>query len=316
MRNVSVSEIRAYMRCREEHRLQYVDGYRLRHQAAELRFGTVLHEGIGRWWETLSLGAAMIALKQAAETEKLDEYETVRAEVMLIGYDARWRSDHDDITTVWVEKPFRIQRVGGVEPFALSGKVDAGGARKGRRFVAEHKTTGEEIAPGSDYWLKLTIDQQISLYALAAPSLGLEPDVLMYDVLRKPGLEPLRATPLEKRKYTKATAKEPARLYANQREHDETPEEFRARLVEEISEKPESYYARAEVVRLKHELDRALQHFDDIALDILRTEPGVPQMQNTDACRRFGSRCPFFGPCTGTGSIDSDHYVQLKRRIA
>jgi hypothetical protein len=306
MRSISVSEIKSYLRCREEHRFSYVERFRLARQAFELRFGTVIHAGLARWWETLSLGAALIALRQAAVVEGLDVYETIRAEVMLAGYDARWGDDHREIKTIWVEKSFRLQRLIEPEPYALYGKIDAGGARNGRRFVVEHKTTSDDITDGGDYMTRLAIDQQISLYACGALTLGLEPETCLYDVLKKPGIEPKKATPEASRKYTKE-----GRLYANQREHDETPDEFRARLVEEISEKPEAYFARVEVVRLVHEQLRALRDIDAVAQDILRTERGEPQPMTTDACRRHGRMCDFFPVCTQQTGLDSDRYVQI-----
>ena len=58
MRSVSVSEIEVYLRCREEHRLAYVEGWRLHVPAPELRFGTTVHAGLARWSQTRSLGAA------------------------------------------------------------------------------------------------------------------------------------------------------------------------------------------------------------------------------------------------------------------
>lgn len=310
MRTISVTEIRTYLRCREEHRLAYVEGYRLRRQAHDLRFGTVVHEGLATWWRTGSLHASLASIREAAETEGLDAYETARAEVMLVGYDARWEPDQHAIETLHVEQPFRLQRHGHAEPFALGGKIDAAARRGERRSVVEHKTTDSEIGPGSDYLARLTIDSQISLYAVASRELGLEPDVCLYDVLRKPGIEPKKATPIESRKYTKAGA-----LYANQREHDETVEEFRQRLVEEIAEKPENYYARVEVVRLEHELVAALAAFDEIGAEIVDAyDRDRPAIKNADACRRFGRTCEYFGACTGSEELPNERFVQINRR--
>jgi hypothetical protein len=50
---------------------------------------------------------------------------------------------------------------------------------------------------------------------------------------------------------------EPARLYANQRETDETVDEYRDRVRAAIAEDPERYYQRGLVVRLEAQLAEA-----------------------------------------------------------
>lgn len=311
MRTVSVTEIKTYLRCREEHRIAHVLGIRpARPSDIKLRVGLTVDAGVGAWWRTCSLRAALDAVRAEAAAQSLDVYETIRCEVMLTGYDARWAEEQRAIETLSVQERFTLQRHR-PEPWGLAGKIDASGARAGRRFVVETKTTSEDLAPGSFYFARLVIDSQVSLYAVAARELGLEPDVCVYDVLRKPQGEPRLATPPEKRRITKA-----GKLDARQRDHDETPEEFRARLVEEVATSPESFYARVEVVRLEHELRAAVAEFDEIGLEVVqayeREEGAAPR--STDACRRFGRLCDYFGVCTGGESLDSERFVQIGRR--
>ena len=109
----------------------------------------------------------------------------------------------------------------------------------------------EDIPPGSPVLERLTLDLRYSTYIEAAKSLGYPVDGVVYDVLGKPKQKPLQATPVEKRKYTKPTKKEPApRLYANQRDRDETAEEYGRRLLEAIAEAPDRFYQRQKIVRL------------------------------------------------------------------
>lgn len=317
MRAISFSEITTYQRCREEHRYAYVDGLRPVVSAWNLRFGKAMHEGLASWWATREISAALVAFRRAAKDERLDVFDVELGEVMLIGYDVRWGLVHDGvdregpIDTVYVESGFSLQRH--VEhPYRLVGFIDAVGRVAGREpFVVEHKTSSEDIEPGSDYFAKLTIDHQLSIYAIASKSLGLEPSRLMYDVLKIPGCEPYKATPVEKRKYRKTDGK----LHANQREHDESPDAYRERLLEKIGEDPESYFERCEVVRLEHELERALHDVDALAADLMRTQPGEKQPQNPASCKRYGSRCPYWGLCLGTESPDSEKFVQIRREL-
>jgi hypothetical protein len=69
-------------------------------------------------------------------------------------------------------------------------------------------------------------------------------------VTRRPGLRPLKATPIESRKYVKATGE----LYANLRANDETPEEYATRIAADIAERPDHYFARIEIARLDSDL--------------------------------------------------------------
>ena len=308
MRSVSPSEIEVYLRCREEHRLAYVEGWRPKVSAPELRFGTVVHAGLARWWETRSLGAALAELRRSATEEGLDPWETVRAEVMLTGYDARWSDD--GIETLLVERPFRVQRLMHAEPFALGGKIDGAGRLGERTFVVEHKTTSSPLDAGSEYFARLVIDHQVSLYAVAARELGLEPDTCLYDVLRKPDVDPKLATPPEDRRYTKE-----GKLYARQRETDETPDEYRARLVEKVCAEPDSYFARVQVVLIEHELRAAVEAFDEIAQEIVAAydREGVA-IRTPGACRRYGRLCDFWKTCTGGEEPTGDRFVKITRR--
>ena len=181
------------------------------------------------------------------------ERETVAQ--LLLGH--FWRYENDDVTLIEAEQVFRSLKI--VNPhtgrtnrtFTLGGKIDAIVRLADLRLaVREYKTCGEDIGPDSDYWLRLRCDAQISLYFLAAQQLGYDVSTVLYDVTRKPTISPYRATPIDKRKYTKEN-----KLYANQREADETPAEFGARLHDDIRSRPDFYYQRREIPRLQDELD-------------------------------------------------------------
>src|SRR5262249_8193713 len=104
--------------------------------------------------------------------------------------------------------------------------------------------TGAEL-PGITYWERLSLDLQCSVYLLGAQALGFKPKGGLYDVLGKPRVSPLKATPAEQPKCRKAGGG----LYAGQREHDETPEDFRVRVAEHIRTAPAPLFRRGRVVR-------------------------------------------------------------------
>lgn len=293
MKLITTSEIRTYKRCREEHRYSYALGYRAHRKGAALSFGTVVHAGLEAWWLDLPLEEVLRTVRTSAEAEGLDEYEAERAVVMVEGYDARWADEHDHVSDVLgVEHQFKQLR--GFGSYHLGGKLDALATIRGVRTVVEHKTTSEDITAGSDYWARLTLDDQVGNYLSATGA-----DAVLYDVLRKPSMEPLRATPPDKRR-----VKKDGTLYANQREEDETVEAFRARLLEALAEAPDAYYARQTIVRLEDEAARAVRDTDTIAEEILRVLPDEPQPRSPDACKRYGRMCEFFDVCTGAASLE------------
>jgi hypothetical protein len=194
----------------------------------------------------------------------IDPFELVRAEEILLGYSARWFEEPLEPLLVEGEFYFPLVNPYTGEEHAevqMGGKMDCVvfDPRDEKVRVLESKTSSEDIRLGSPYWLRTQLSPQLSTYMLGARSLGLDPSGIIYDVLARPQQRPLSATPVELRKYTKPTKAEPvSRLYANQRETDETPEEYRQRLRESIVASPNEYYVRAHVPLLaSDEIGRA-----------------------------------------------------------
>lgn len=238
----------------------------------------------------------------------------------------------------------------------IAGKLDVLVRERatGRVLVIEHKTSSEDVSPGSAYWQRLRLDGQVSLYHLADERI----EGVIYDVLAKPGEKPLKATPEASRKWVKEKwtqcprcagvgylgmtvddddskvifggqrgdymacpacrtdqanvapgqpkqrpgyiVTEPTRLHAHQRLHDESPEQYRARLVAEIAADPARYYARAEIVRLERE---RTEHLVQLRTQARAVAQGGT-VQTPEACTRFGAVCAYLGACTGERSIE------------
>lgn len=175
--------------------------------------------------------------------------------------------------------------------FRLGGKLDKIiKLEDGRLALMEYKTSGRDIGPDTDYWKRLRIDHQISLYVHAARRLGYDVQTVLYDVTRKPGLKPYRATPEHERKYTQVklnkdgSVKEPSRLYANCRESDETAQEFGDRFSADIAERPEWYFQRREVPRLETDLAEFEQ-------ELWEQQKSLRDCQNRNAWPRNTNSC-------------------------
>ena len=172
--------------------------------------------------------------------------------------------------------------------------MDGSGGADVARVVVEHKTTSADITPGSPYWRRLALDAQVSLYLGGAGA-------LLYDVIKKPSLRPLRATPVEARRYTKAGT-----LYAAQREHDETPDAYEARLLADIAQHPDAYYQRGTVVRTEEEAREAGRDVWMAARMIRESRYLDAWPRNPSACDAYGRTCDYWPVCSGTASLDDD----------
>lgn len=307
------SRLKAARSCLRFHRIRYIEGWSLLNPPETLRFGTLGHVGLEAWWKAHATGGDRLSAAIAAMRAKgdSDPFELARAEVLLAGYEARWGAAAADYDVLGVEVEFDCALVNpatGAESktWRLGGKVDVIVRERatGRVLVIEHKTSSEDISQGSEYWRRLRMDGQVSVYFVGATSLGHDVAGCLYDVLGKPGIKPLKATPLEARKYTKPTKTEPSRLYAGQREKDETVEEFRERLLSTIAETPDRYYQRGEVSRLETERESSMVDVWQLAQQLREAERLGRAPRNPDACVRYGRTCEFFGVCTGESSLD------------
>lgn len=301
-RLVTVSQLKTFRACPRLNLYQYVEGFRPVAEEAAPRFGQVMHHALEAWW-LAPVNRLEHALAAIAAEPELDAYERIRAEIVMRGYDARWGAE--PITVLAVEQEFEAAIVNpstGKESrtFVQGGKIDAvARLADGRTVIVEHKTSSEDISPGSEYWRRLSIDAQVSTYYAGARSLGYDVEGCLYDVIGRPAHRPLAATPVESRKYTKE-----GRLYANQRDRDETPEEFGLRLAEAIAENPERYYARGPVVRLAEDEIEAAADTWQTTRALREAELADRWPRNPDACSRYGRTCAFFDVCTRSASLE------------
>ena len=174
----------------------------------------------------------------------------------------------------------------------------------GSQVLIEHKTSSSDIEDGSTFWKRLRLDGQTSNYLRGARAEGFEPVGVLFDVIRKPRLKPLKATPEADRKYTKPTKTEPSRLYANQRIEDESFDDYRLRLRADIEANVESYYKRGIVVRSADEDRDGAQDAWDTAEHISHAQTTNRWSRNVDACERYGRFCDHFAVCTGEATHD------------
>jgi hypothetical protein len=310
MQLLTNSRLRTYRECERRHDLAYNRNIRPRKTSDALRFGTLMHLGIEAWWS--STGEERLEAALAAVDQESDPFERAKAAAMIVGYHERWKDD-GEIETVAVEIPFETallnpRTLAASRNWRLAGKLDGIVRRRGQTAIREFKTTAFAIdSDADDYWTKLAMDSQISIYVLGAESLGYAVAETLYDVARKPALRPLTATPVESRRYTKD-----GRLYASQRETDETPEEFAARVAAELAENPEKYYQRRWIPRDEAQMREFMWESWQSAKAIREGQLLKRSTRNPDACMRMG-RCPYWSVCAyGEDPLTSPDFEVLE----
>lgn len=316
---ITKSRLATYATCQRLHDLQYNQGYRALVPRELADFGSLIHAGLDAWWNAhmpsepplpgIALHKAMMALAayRLEQAPTIDDFAMAKAELMMAAYDARWALSMAEFEVLGVEEEFVVV-LPGRKRLRIAGKIDKRVRKRsdGTNWFVEHKSTGADLSAGATYWQKLRLDPQVSIYHMGMRELGYEPAGCIYDVLDRPGQKPLLATPVELRKYTKATAKEPSRLYANQREADETVDEYKARIAALVLANPDAYFARAEVVRLESEIEESLKDVTEMALQIRTGALTGVSPRNPAACFMWSRPCDFLDVCGSMAQLTDE----------
>lgn len=272
-----------------------------------------------------ALGLALDHLNKAYErvpdNKDAFEWETERTVLAYSFMGYLWHHKSDQFETLHTEIKFDLPvlepRTGmplPVSEVVLVGKIDRVIRVNGRQMVVEYKSTGSAIDSGSDFWLKLKLDTQLSTYSYAGRRLGMEIEGTYYDVWKKPGIRPKLLTQGETKKFIKdgkycgttctvevldggagigldqvtvdgtptTEIKPGAKEGAFQIR--ETPGMFGARLLNGIYENPEKFFARREVART----DKELKAFE---AELYALWQNMKQMERTGHYWKNESQC-------------------------
>lgn len=337
------SAMSCYKSCPRRYYYAYIKTIRKERTSDPLRIGSAVHIGL----DLLAQGKSTDDVCNAVRDQYADPPQWTLAEPdgqfewdvecetvvrLLLGY--AWRWGNDEFTTIDTEMEFNVPLLNPdtgrpSRTFRHAGKIDKRGkTADGRNAIREHKTTGDDISPDSDYWTRLRMDQQIGGYWLASIATGFVPDTIEYDVIRKPGIEPklMPLTDTEGRKivldddgrrafksngepYESSNAAKGLKL----QQRRETPEEFGERLAADLAERPDFYFARHEIPRIESDIEDFRNELWQIAQQIGEATHKGRWYRNTDACLR-PYKCEFFGPCSnGTYLLTEvpSGYIQL-----
>jgi hypothetical protein len=326
---ITNSRATSFKKCRKRHFWEYEEGIRPETEAKALRIGGAVHAGIDQIKKGGSLEAAHDATGEfyLNPPEGADmwawEIEQATAMCLVSGWHWRW-GDCGGLEIVASEATFRTA-LRNPATGAPSTKFELAGVQDGiiqvdprRRMVLEHKTCSEDLSEGSDYWRRLEMDSQISLYTYAARMEGHDVSGVLYDVIRKPTIRPENIPLLDDEGFKIVLDANNERVYTKDGKKPRqtaltadgwvlqtrvmNPHEWAEKLTEDIAQRPEYYYGRREIARLDSELVEAMEEFWDV-------QKAIADAQNKNAWYRTVSRdtcpyCPFFSLCSSKFAPD------------
>lgn len=321
------SRTSCFKTCRRKHYFRYELGVRRVRSSAPLRIGGAIHQGLdARAGGQSEEDALAIAALPYAETpawvnddEKVHEWLIEREKTLrlLAGY--FWYYGGFGVaeylaTEQSFELPLKNPETGGTSTrYRVAGQIDKiARLDDGKIAIIEHKTCSDPIDDdSSDYWRRLRIDQQISLYYLAARELGHNVETVLYDVIRKPTIKP-RAVGLTDENGDKiVTDAAGQRVFTKQGKprqtpdtklgyvlhtRRETPAEYGERLTEDIVKRPAYYYQRREIPRLEADIAEMRYELWDMQKAIGEAANNGRHYRNTAACFK-PYPCEYFDLC-------------------
>lgn len=299
--------------CLRKHEIRYEMALRPESTTVPQKIGSAFHRAM----ELDALGQDGI---EAVRSFGLDPYDEEVVLRLVMGH--RWRWAEEPLGYVAVEKQFERAienpETGAATPiWRHAGKVDAiVRLADGRLALLEHKTTSEDIAPGSEYWTRIRLDQQNVGYFIAAREMGYDVQTVIYDVVRKPSIEP-RSVPLvdadgvkivldangervrtkDGKKWRESASTADGWVLQTR---PETREEYGERIREDMGSRPEWYFARMEIPRLEQDLEMFRAELWGQQVALRAAQRTGHWFRNPASCRTFFGACEYLGVCART----------------
>lgn len=311
----------SFKSCRRKHWWSYEQGIRPINSARALRMGSAWHKAL----ELLAAGKYQAAIdfirsSYAELPNGYDElgwvYECETLTTLLACY--AWRWENAPFKYVAKEQAFELPLVNpetgrASTNWRWAGKIDGiVQLDDGRLAVVEHKLLGEDMGPDAVLWRRLRVDHQISLYVAAARQLGYDVSTVLYDAARKPGIAPT-AVPLTDEAGVKIVHDRNGNRVRNAngktwRQTASTedgyvlqtramrPEEWTAKLSNDVAVRHEHYFQRVEIARLDDEIEEAIAELWDIQKTMRDAQIHDRHFRtvNKQTCQF----CQLFDPCT------------------
>jgi len=293
------------------------------------------------------MDAVIAHLNQAYATppisKTIEEWETERITLLysLVGY--QWYYNDAEYKVEQLEQkfdlPLRSPVTGRKLRANLRGKIDRVFSAGNNRFVHEYKSTSKSIDPDSTYWNHLTLDTQTRLYTYAAAQLGLGMCGVLYDVWSKPKTRPKKLTQGDSKKFVAdgmycgekfdvvdgrecsgllCVNGKPAEVEPGAKPGTfairETPEMYGARLLQDITQRPEFYFARREIAHTANDIEKFERQLYNIYKGIGNMTKTDGWWEDENACEAT-FKCSYLGFCYNHIDVGPDEVPDGFKRI-
>lgn len=279
-------------------------------------------------------------------SKTVEEWETERIQLLysLVGY--QWYFQDEGYEVEQLEQKFELPLLSPMSGRKLQanirGKIDRVFSAGANRFIHEYKSTSKNIDSDSTYWNHLTLDTQTRLYTYAAKQLGLGLCGVLYDVWHKPKTSPKKLTQAESKKFVADGMycgekfdytfegpdwEQPTHIYVNDKLTEvipgakegtfairETPEMYGARLLQDITENPEKYFARKEIAYTDKDIKQ-------LELQLFNIYQNIKVMQRTNGWYTDENqceatfKCSYIGFCYNNINIGPDEVPDNFRKL-
>lgn len=271
------------------------------------------------------------AVKPISKTD--EEWATEQTVLLysLIGYNWFYQNQQTEYNIAGQEfyfnMPITSPITGRKLPGAsISGIIDKILTKPGLTVVKEHKSTSKSLDSSSTYWGHLVLDSQTTLYPMALRASGIEgPIGILYDVWHKPQISPKMLTQADSRAFVETgeycgqkfeIEKSLEGTFVNGvkilvepgKKEDtfairETPEMFGARLLQDITERPDFYFAVREIPRTEKDFKRFGQQLFNI-YQTLRTLVKTDGWWQDESQCEATFKCPYINICYNNVELD------------
>tara|TARA_Y100001963_G_scaffold157231_1_gene252872 strand:+ start:4487 stop:5491 length:1005 start_codon:yes stop_codon:yes gene_type:complete len=315
----TTSSIGAFQACPKLYDLRMNHDLESKDRPSYFRLGSLFHEAKEIWAIATDKPAGLReAQKFIAKAELPEGGEDIRCKVvaMMSAYHRVWRGNgvkyHD------TELEFTCVTEKGKK---LAGICDAIVYHEGRWWIMETKTAA---TVDESYIDRMRHQRQALLYTYAIKRLlgGTKIDDharyrdiagVLYDFIQKPTLKRKKATPEDKRKYTKG-----GDLYKGQRENDESDLDYTNRMHDWYAATMYESIRRVEVVFSEHQLDAFAEdlHKSIRLIELCDSEDAWPMALS--ACHAYNRACEFAPYCRSANSplILQSFYRQREKKFA
>jgi len=322
------SRMQSFKLCRKKHEWAYIHGLRKDYDSKALRMGSAGHEGLDVLKKTGDVEAAVHAVEDIYfnRPDAVDEWDWLieRETVSCLVAAYHWRWQEQPLEIIASEQAFQIplrnpSTGASSRNWDLAGKIDGIVQEGNRKLVLEHKFISDDLDPNSDYWRRLVIDTQITIYTYAGRELKHDTSGVLYDLIRKPTIRPSQVALLDDDGLKMVVDENGERVFAKTGKprqtgdkkqgytlltRNMTVEEWQAKLMCDIELRPDWYFQRREVARLDDDIAQMQREVWDVqkAISDATKKHAHYKTVNLGSC----AYCAYFGLCTSHVKYDGN----------